>query len=402
MPAASGHKLTKTAVERAPRPSLTWDGELRGFGLRVTAAGARSFIVQYRLGISRKQRRMVIGSYPTLTVDQARSMARISLAEVEKGNDPAGDRQTERAAKTFGDRVDHYLGDYARARSLKASTVHSARYVLEQHAIPTLRNRKIADVTARDIERLHAATKEKAGPHQANRLLAVMSRIFSLAQRDELRPTNPCKGVVKFATDERWRNFSEEEIVGILTACDALPDQGAANAVRLLLFTGARLQEVLKAEWSQIDVERGLWTKPSSHTKQNRQHIVYLAGPALEVVRTMRAADPDGRFVCPGRAARFDPKQPDLDLRRPRSDLNRSWEFIKKHAGLKDARRHDLRRTTASMMLDNAVPLTVIGGALGHTQVATTARYARLRPGAQREALKGAGERMVALAKAAS
>jgi integrase len=184
-------------------------------------------------------------------------------------------------------------------------------------------------------------------------------------------------------------------VARLLDACDRYPDQNAADAVRLLLFTGARLQEALKAEWSQFDLASGVWEKPSSHTKTKRIHRLELAGPSLELVRDMRERSPSGKFLFPGRDACFDPREPDRDLRRARSDLNRPWRHVIAVAGLSDAKRHDLRRTAASFMLDEDVSLTTIGKALGHTQAATTARYAQLRQSAQGAALKKAGDRMV-------
>lgn len=397
MPVLSSQRLTKIIIDKTAPGRFAWDSDLRGFGVRVSPAGTRSFILQYRAADGTKQRRMTLGQYPALTVDQARSRARVLLGEIAKGNDPSGERQEARAAPTVADGVRHYLGRYAQARALRKTTIASARHVLETYALAELGSQRIKDVSAKDVERLHAHTRDRAGPYQANRLLACLSRIFNIAIRDELRMTNPCRGVQKFAADERWRNFSDDEVARILCACNALSDQSAANAIRLLLFTGARLQEVLKSEWEQFDLERGIWTKPSSHTKQKRQHRLSIAGPALKLAREMRQADPDGRFLFPGRDAKYDAKHPEADLRRPRVDLKRSWKAIKELAALKDARLHDLRRTTASFMLNNEVPLAIIGSALGHTQVATTARYARLRPEAQRIALEEAGERMVAL-----
>jgi integrase len=220
--------------------------------------------------------------------------------------------------------------------------------------------------------------------------------MFSLAVEQQLRSTNPCKGVKKFPEDQRWRNFSDEEVARILRACDAYPLQNPANAIRLLLFSGARLQEVLKAEWSQFNLNAGIWEKPSSHTKTKRQHRLQLEGHVLDLIRDMRTDDPDGRFLFPGKDAEPDPTAPDADLRRPRADLKRPWEWIVKEAKLEDARRHDLRRTTASFMLDAQVPLEAIGKALGHTQLSTTTRYAHLRQSAQGAAIRQAGDRMKA------
>lgn len=395
MPKISRIHLTKTVVEKAQPGQTLWDSQLPGFGLRVTAAGTRTFIVRYRME-NGKQGKPAVAQYPTLTVDEARTEARKLLAKVAQGRDPSAERKAKRAEPTLRDRVDHYCEEYGPARNLRDRTIRDARFVLEKHALPTLGHRKVGEISPDDIERIHGRARETSGPYQANRMLAYLSRIFSLAIRASLRTTNPCMGIAKFPEDQRWRNFSEEEVRGILQACRTYRHQNQADGIRLLLFTGARLQEVVKAEWDQFDLERGLWEKPSSHTKTKRQHRLQLDGPALTLLRAMREKDPAGRFLFPGRD-KIDPAKPDADPRRPRADLKDAWDWVVEQAQLVDARPHDLRRTTASFMLDAEVPLATIGKALGHTQVSTTARYAQLRQSAQSDALRKAGERMVAL-----
>ncbi|MDP2259936.1 MAG: tyrosine-type recombinase/integrase [Caulobacter sp.] len=396
MPRRSTVRLTKSVINQARPGSFVWDAELPGFGLRVTKAGTKSFVVQFRT-LTGAQGRMVVGGYPALTADEARDLARDQLALVARGKNPSVERKAARAAPTLSDLATYYLEDYAVTAGLRPRTVHDARYVLDKFALPKLGSRKVAEVGAVDIRRLHGDARVAAGVYQANRLLATLSKMFNLAVEQEHRTANPCKGIKKFHEDQRWRNFSDEEVTRILAACDRYPYQSPANAVRLLLFTGARLQEVLKADWEQFDLEAGVWEKPSAHTKQKRVHRVELDGPALNLVREMRLLDPTGRYLFPGEDAKPDPKSPTADLRRPRSDLKRLWEWIKREANLKDARRHDLRRTTASFMLDEGVSLATIGKALGQTQTSTTARYAQLRQTKQRDALRRAGERMDAL-----
>ncbi len=176
--------------------------------------------------------------------------------------------------------------------------------------------------------------------------------------------------------------------------------RGAADAVRLLLFTGARLREVLRAEWRQFDLERGLWEKPSAHTKAKRQHRLELDGPALDLLRDMHGRRSHARFLFPGdplkaRAGRSAAGQA-LTLVKPRADLKRPWARMVELAGLEDVRLHDLRRTNASFMLSGGASLATVGKSLGHTQARTTSRYAQLAPSIQREAARMVGERMVA------
>ena len=149
----------------------------------------------------------------------------------------------------------------------------------------------------------------------------------------------------------------------------------------------ARRNEVLKASWDQFDLEAGIWLKPSAHTKQKRTHRFELEGPAIELLRQLRRADPLGRFLFPGRSREA-----------PRADLKRPWDWVRNEAGLEGVKLHDLRHTLASYMASNGVPLAVIGKALGHTQAATTTRYAHIADSSQRRATAAVGEIFTELA----
>ena len=143
---------------------------------------------------------------------------------------------------------------------------------------------------------------------------------------------------------------------------------------------------MLHATWTQFDLEGGVWIKPSAHTKQKRTHRLDLAGPALDVLREMRKADPFGLVLFPGKTR---------DI--ARADLNRPWRWAKREAGLERIRLHDLRHSLASFMVADGASLSVIGRTLGHTQAQTTARYAHVADQTQRNATAAVGKRLVKL-----
>lgn len=402
MPKGSTVRLTKRVVDAVPPGGFAWDSECRGFGFRVTLGGSKSFLFRYRA--HKRQRYLPLGSYPALTVEKAREKAEARRAErnVDHRAVLEAAEEERRKAKTFADLEAHYLETYAKARALRPATLRDARGVLRLVPDAT-KGRKLGAITTADLRGLHGDARGAAGVYQANRLLAVLSKMFSLAGEEGWRTgDNPCRGVRKFPEDQRWRNLTSAEVGRLLDACDEYvgldpaAGQNAANAVRLLLFTGARLQEALKAEWAEFDLEAGLWSKPSAHTKTKRQHRLELDGPALDLLRDMRRSNPDGRYLFPGEPGTDEQGQP---VERPRADLKRPWRWIARRAGLEGVRLHDLRRTTASFMLSGGASLATVGKALGHTQAATTARYAHLAESVQREELKRAGERMVALRK---
>jgi integrase len=382
MPKRTLTRLTKRTIDDARPGTSVWDVEVPGFGVRVTPAGARSFIFQFR-SRAQQQGRITIGRYPVMTVEDARKVARQHRIEVESGGNPSLARKELRTAPTMNDLAALYCGDYAQSRALKSRTVKDARRLLDRYALPALGSRKVRDVTSLDIRKVQAECLSGSGRYESNRLRAVLSRMFTLAIQSGWKTDNPCHAVEKLQEDQRWDHLSPAQVADLMSACDRYDDQNAANAVRLLLFTGARLNEVLKAEWNQFDLASGIWTKPSSHTKTKVRQRLTLATKVTELLRDMRQLDPLGTFLFPGR-----------DPSKPRADLNRPWNAIKKDAGLERFRRHDLRRTTASFMLSAGADLSAVGKALGHTQPSTTARYAHLFDDVQREGINRAVELM--------
>jgi integrase len=245
--------------------------------------------------------------------------------------------------------------------------------MLRNYVRPALGSKRVESVRRRDIERLHQNLK--ATPYRANRVLALLSKMFSLAVQWDWRADNPCRGIQKFHEEKRERWLKTDELRGLTGALDKSTNQRAADAVRLLILTGARKGEVLKAEWPQIDFERGVWTKPSAHTKQKRTEHVPLSAAALTLLQGMRERDPAGRYLFPGDK----PGQ-------PLQDIKRFWAQICRETELEGVRIHDLRHTFASHLVSSGLSLELVGRLLGHTQAATTMRYAHLADDPLREA----------------
>ena len=382
MPKRTKTRLTKRAIDDTGPGKCVWDVEVPGFGVRVTANGTKSFIFQYR-SRTNEQGKITVGGFPAMTVEEARKVARQHRINVETGGNPSVERRDLRLAPALADLAELYCGDYATARGLKPQTVKDARRLLNRYALPRLGRQKVHDITVAQVRKVHGEARAGSGRYEANRLRAVLSRMFTLAIQNGQRSDNPCRGVERFHEDQRWDHLSREQVGALLNACDRYPDQNAANAVRLLLFTGARLQEVMKAAWSQFDLATGVWIKPSHHTKTKIRQRLHLATAVSDLLLVMREADELGVFLFPGR-----------DPSKPRSDLNRPWTAIRQDAGLQGFRRHDLRRTTASFMLSSGSDLSAVGKTLGHTQASTTARYAHLFEDVQREGVNRAVELM--------
>jgi integrase len=206
-----------------------------------------------------------------------------------------------------------------------------------------------------------------------------LSRMFTLAVKWKLCSDNPCKGVKRNREHLRKRYLKPEELARLTKALAEEPNQTAADAVRLLLLTGARRGEVLGAAWAQFDLAAGTWSKPPASVKQDEYHQVPLSGPARQLLGRLHKQAAGSPWVFPGRNGR------------PREDLKYVWQRVRKAAGISDLRLHDIRHSFASQLASGGASLPLIGALLGHSNPTTTFRYAHLFHDPQRKAVEKVG-----------
>ena len=246
--------------------------------------------------------------------------------------------------------------------------------MIDREVLVSLGTRKVHSVTRRDIEALHLRYADR--PYAGNRLLSLLSKMFSLAASWGWREDNPVRGIPRFPEEKRDRWLSHAELQRLWKVLEAHPNRRSAEAVQLQLLTGSRLGEVLTARRSEFDLERGIWTKPSAHTKQKRTEHLPLNAAALELVRRrLESIEPDGEWMFPG----------NVDGE-PLKELKRFWASVTKDAGLPGYRLHDNRHTYASHLVSDGLSLEIVGRLLGHTSPMTTKRYAHLSDDPLREA----------------
>jgi integrase len=407
-------KLKKSVVDDAkPKAKryILWDGELRGFGVRITPAGAKSYICQYRLhGRAGKTQTVTIGAHGTLTPDQARKLAFGVLSSIKQGEDPAADKRRQKqeagTATSIAGLGEEFLDVYVSKK--KPRTLKEYRKLIENVIAPGLGKLTVAGMTYGDVESWH---HRLAGtPASANRSLAVLSKMMSWAIQRGARPDrqNPCKGINRYKENKKQRFLRESELSALGAAIREAETTGvaweidrtvptskhlpknadnrrtvlcpfAAAAIRLIIFTGARHQEILQLQWDHVDLAAGVLRLPDSKTGAK---TIALNPPAMAILAGLpRLAD--NPHVIPGDVPGA-----------PRVDLNKPWSNVCKLAKLTDVRIHDLRHTLASHGQAAGLTLSLVGGLLGHKNTATTAGYAHLWDDPLKDAAHRVGARI--------
>jgi integrase len=388
-------KLTNKVVEALEAPAsgavTLWDADpkAKGFGIRIHPGGARSFFLNYRK--DGRERRFTIGAFPMWSVEAAREEAKELRKQVDRGNDPAGEKRERRDAPTVEDLAARYVEEHLPTKSAADDRKEDEKKMLAEIVKYLGAHTKVADVHAGDIQDMHRKISESIGSHgkrrpvRANRILSVCSKMFSLSllpQAGENMPWrnavqgNPCKGVKRNHEEGRERFYSQSELAAITDALAEYPGV-AADCIRLILLTGCRPAEAMRARFEEFDKEPGFWIKPSAHTKQRREHKLPLSPPAIELIERLRKKRKGkSEWVFPG------------DIQdEPLKALWHVWHFVRERTGLgQDARVYDLRHSFASIGAGGGLSLPIIGKLLGHTQARTTERYAHLASNVLHEA----------------
>jgi integrase len=367
-----------------------------------------SYVVVYRAGSGRGApvRRFTIAAIGKATPEAARRRAQAILGAVAHGRDPAGEKTSERGVPAVAELADRFLTEHVEAKRSSGTTVFY-RDILTRIVKPEIGTSKADKVTRAQIAKLHG--RLRATPFQANRMLAVVGSMYAFAGRVGVVPEgiNPARKIEKFKEHRRERFLTGEELERLGTAIREAETKGVpwevdeekpkarhlpkpknrftkigpfgAAAIRLLLFTGCRLREILHLKWDYVDLERGLLFLPESKTGRK---TVVLNAPALAVLSKL---DRVSSYVVAGD-----------DPEKPRADLKRPWDAVSKRANLDGVRLHDLRHTYASFGAGGGLGLPIIGKLLGHTQASTTQRYAHLDNDPLRRATEAIGGRIAA------
>jgi integrase len=421
-------KLTKKSVDALqsdPKGDyFTWDTELKGFGVRVSALGRRVFVLKYRPAGRREARRLTLGPYGPLTVEEARQLARRRLGDIANGADPGRERRASKLTPTVRELKEAYFAE-VKARSKPKTAVEYAR-MWDKHVDAALGTSKVVDVTVADVARLHRHMRET--PYLANRVLAMLGAFFSFAARESIRQRhdNPAHGVERFTetarefflTPNQFRTLGEvlarAEREGLpappkirelsrgmsrkrrakLTGRKRGPykrhappkllpaNPYAVVAIKLLMLTGCRESEILTLRWDAVDFERGYLRLRETKTGKSNRPLGRSAALVLHDLPRVQG----NPYVLPGSLPRQHLKE-----------IKRLWYAVRYAAGLDDVRLHDLRHSYASVSASAGESMLVLRTLLGHTRVATTERYTHVSDDPVRRAADRTSDDIAAL-----
>lgn len=341
-----------------------WDSELPGFGVRMQRGGGKYYYVQYRTGgRGSPSKRVTLGPDTVLTPEAARREAQKLLAQVRLGGDPAGARNKMRGEATISALCDRYLAEHVSAHN-KASTAAEVRRVIDSKIKPELGKLRVSDLSRARVKEWHSEMRET--PYEANRCLAYMSKMMSLATKEwELRPDNPCLGIKRYPERKRERFYSDEELQRLGLALRDIEKQdnfhpNCSLAVRLLAVTGLRVGEALGLTWDEVDLQASCLRLKDAKAGGR---TVPLGGAARVLLSGL---DRVGPFVVWG---------PDPKLPLSHWALRNFWERLRAQAKLKNGRLHDFRHTTGTYAAQTGANAFMVRDLLGHKTMAMTGRY---------------------------
>ena len=337
-----------------------FDTNLPSFCVRVSRNGVKSFSVMYRH--AGKLRRYTIGTYPRLSLAKARQEAKDALRDAELGEDPAAKKKVKRQEGSFEELAADYMTRWAKKR--KKSWRDDQRRI-DTYLIPRFGNIHASDVSRPDIRAMLEEIAERA-PVQANRVLALVRKIFNWAISEDILEHSPCQSIPRPGIERRRdRVLSEKELRKTWRAIESQNPQVSA-IFKLRLLTAQRGGEIMSMAWSDVDLEEGVWTIPAERAKNRLSHRVPLSRPVLKILQDLNGERKSSPWVFP----RLD--RPKGHFMAVQVAINR----IRKASGVK-FRAHDLRRTAASLMTGMEISRLTVGKILNHAEAGVTAVYDR-------------------------
>ncbi len=375
-----GGTLSNRMVEKlaAEKDSVFWDRDLTGFGVRVYPTGSKVYIAQVRG--PKGPRRVTVGRHGVINADEARKRAASVIARVKAGEEVAPGPVKPAGGPTVADLARRYMEEHVAVRC-KPSTGDLARAVVCKHILPALGRAPLAALERAQVAELHQRLGRT--PYMANMVVRTLKLMYRLGEGWGMVPKgcNPCRAIVKYPDRKRERFLTDKEYTRLGRVLEEAQNRrgsaGAVAAIRLLMLTGCRKNEILSLRWENVSLEAREFRLPGAKTGAR---VVSLSPPALKLFSALPRT-PGSPWVFPAR-------NPGEHVR----SVHHVWKSVCSRAGIENVRVHDLRHSYASRALALGESLTMIGKLLGHSQIKTTARYAHLA----RESVRDSAERVAA------
>jgi integrase len=363
------------------KTTFLWDAKLPGFGVRITRAGTKAFVVGYRSG--RRWRLTTIGRVGAMSLPDAKKEARETLVAVRHGADPVAERAARRDALTLGALLDRWMTEHSEPNN-RPSTIAKNRALIRRNLGGPLANTAAAEVTATDIEKLK--TRLRAKPVEFNRTLSLLCAIFNFAVRREMVDRNPTASVTRYREQPRDRVLSADElrrIAGALADLEAVgANRSAVLAVRLLAMTGWRISEIRGLRWEDLCPDRGEALLVDTKTGTRWASI------STEALAMIAETPRRGDYVFPGRS-----KAGNLGYSAISDVVRRTCNRAK----VADVSPHTFRASAATSMAEAGASLFALREAFGWTGLAMPNRYVKRAAQSAREAVAQHGARTAAI-----
>jgi integrase len=347
-------KLTKSTIDPLPSSTkdvLWWDTELKGFALKITPAGRKIFLVQYRpAGDRSNPRKYTIGELGHVTPHKARVEAQRILADRATGRDPQAERQASRR-RISSEQIEDLVTEFLARHAAQNRTAGETARIFKREVLPRWGAKLLAEVQKRDVIALLDAVRERGSPVMANRVLAAVRKFFNWCISRALLEVSPCAGVGAPTRERaRHRTLTDEELQAIFAAACKI-GHPFGSIVQMLVLTAQRRDEVGRLTWGQLDLNNAIWTLPSEHSKNGRPHLVHLSKPAMRILgNTPRIVEivfsSDGGTLFQG--------------------FSKAKARLDRLSGVSDWTLHDLRRTAVSGMARLGIAPHVADKILNH------------------------------------
>jgi integrase len=377
MPKLSNIELTQKFCVDASIPERSAKtyrcSKVRGLALKVSPTGKKTFVFCY--SNNGRERRTTIGEFGTWTLARAKKQVFDLRRSLDQGMDPLETKREARSAPTitmvWNWYTKHFIGNLSEShkRDLASSWENAIIPFFGAHT-------KLRDLSKASIQAFVDKTANDRGDVSANRYHSYLRSVLGKAKNDGWIVDNPASGGIRRNPEYgRERHLSQEEFQNLSKAMEKKRGQTAADAIAIMMFTGARKTQVLKMKWDDLDLVAGVWIARPSSTKSRRPLRVQLNTVALDVLANRQKDGEVDVFVFPGPSSAGYLK-----------DVRKTWNELRQEAKIDDCRLHDLRHTFASFLVSGGKSLELIGAMLGHSQMQTTKRYSHLKDAPLKEA----------------